>query len=67
MGWGRRRAEDVEAMSWDFDWESSVYESARMVWVSDLYWDFDWKSQPLLTLRREDIGERERREGETKK
>ena len=67
MGWGRRRAENAEAMSGDFDWESLVYESARMVWVSDLYWDFNWKSQPLLTLRREDIGERERREGETKK
>ena len=67
MGWGRRRAENAEAMSCDFDWESLVYESARMVWVSDLYWDFNWKSQPLLTLRREDIGERERREGETKK
>ena len=47
MGWGRRRAEDAEAMSWDFDWESSVYKSARMVWVSDLFWDFDWKSQPI--------------------
>ena len=48
MGWGRRRAEDAEAMSWDFNWESSVYESARMVQVSDLYWDFDWKSQPIV-------------------
>ena len=69
MGWGRRRAENAEAMSCDFDWESLVYESARMVWVSDLYWDFDWESQPIADSLEEKtwVKEREDLEGEREK
>jgi hypothetical protein len=64
MGLGRRRAEDAEAMSWDFDWESSVYELMKMVWVSDLYWDFDWKSQPIADSLEEKTWVKERDERE---
>ena len=62
MGLERRRAEDAEAMSWDFDWESSVYKSARMVWVSDLFWDFNWKSKPIVDSLEEKTWVKQREE-----